>query len=1047
MTLARPKGLAALVLLVFLAALGANAGERVVIRGHVPQIVSQIPPKGRLHGTQRIHLAVGLASRDEQGLENFLKEVYDPASTNYHHYLSQEQFAARFGPAEKDYRALADFASANHLAVTRQYTNRVVLDVEGTASDIETAFQIHLSTYQHPSEPRTFFAPDSEPSVPSEIPVSHIAGLNNYILPHPHHHHRQSLPAGVVAKAGTAPGGQLWGNDFRKAYVPGTKLTGAGQSLGLVEFEGYYPSDIVAYENAIGISSSARPELVVVSLEGGATPADGGDNGEECSIDIEMAVAMAPGLSKIYVFEDGGEYESNSDFDDVFEAMVSRPEILQFSCSWGGDTSADPASELLFKQMAAQGQSFFNASGDAGAFVGPVYFPSDSPSIMQVGGTTLTIGGSPNYAWASEKVWAWDSGPRVSAENATSSSGGISTYYGIPVWQEGISMSANKGSATMRNSPDIAANADNCYIYSDDGQRSGGWGGTSCAAPLWAAYAALMNQLAATNGLSPVGFLNPALYALATNGNYSANFHDVTSGNNTWLDSPNSFDAEAGFDLCTGWGSMKGISLMAALIGVFETNSDTAAGSIEVTIEPVAAVAAGAKWNVDGGSYKKSGAIAADISIGSHTVAFESPSGWRAPDSQTVTVSAGSNSTLSATYEQVGSLKVTLSPGSLTNAGAGWQVDGGSWQQSGAVLGNLLAGSHTVAFGSIAGWTTPQSVTVAIKAGVEAKLAETYVLVGPGTYNGLFAATPPSLLTSGMLQNLVVGKNGIYSGKLLLNGASYALSGGLTSGPATKVIKRPDAAGGPVILSMALNSSVSPPLITGSVSASNGAWSAGLTNEISAAPGASAEFTAAISPGALPGYGCILMTNHLGKITLAGSLADGVAFSQMAPLSESGNVPVCMSLRGGAELLTGWLTIENGAPSGTLAWMRKAAPTGIYPRGFTNSVAVTGSAWLASQAAAGFVTGDILSVSGGTLPAALNFPVSFDKNSLVKSSGAPTSSLTGSLNPKTGLLKVVFGNGVGKSTSSGSAVLLQGSSIGEGFFLGKTNGGSILLQP
>ena len=216
-----------------------------------------------------------------------------------------------------------------------------------------------------------------------------------------------------------------------------------------------------------------------------------------------MAVSMAPGLNAIYVFEDGLTV-TNPHFDDIFESMVAYTNVLQFSCSWGGSTAVDPTSEVLFKQMALQGQSFYDATGDAGAFVGNVQFPSDSPSITQVGGTTMTDGSAPDYPWVSEIVWAWDSGTNVSARRAISSAGGISTYYGLPYWQTNISTAANGGSAGSRNFPDVAANADNCYLFTDAGQEAGGWGGTSFAAPLWAAFTALVNQQAASYGRPPV---------------------------------------------------------------------------------------------------------------------------------------------------------------------------------------------------------------------------------------------------------------------------------------------------------------------------------------------------------------------------------------------------------------------------------------------------------------------------------------------------------------------------------------------------------------
>jgi subtilase family serine protease len=316
------------------------------------------------------------------------------------------------------------------------------------------------------------------------------------------------------------------------------------------------------------MNATNRPQIITVTVDAAATQNDEGDNGEECSGDIEMSVAMAPGLNAIYVFENGESAADNSYFDDILAAMVTYTNILQFSCSWGGSTAQDLTSETLFKQMILQGQSFFDASGDWGAFVGAVQFPSDSPSIMQVGGTTLTDGASPNYPWAGEVVWAPYSGPNVSGYYATSSSGGISTYYAIPAWQTNFNMTTNLGSKTYRNFPDIAANADNDYLYTDDGTNGspqGGWGGTSFAAPLWAALTAMMNQQAAGCGEAPVGFLNPSLYALAQTTNYANCLHDITSGNNTWRGSKTMFYAVPGFDLCCGLGTPTGTNLINAL--------------------------------------------------------------------------------------------------------------------------------------------------------------------------------------------------------------------------------------------------------------------------------------------------------------------------------------------------------------------------------------------------------------------------------------------------------------------------------------------------
>src|SRR5207244_2078297 len=127
-------------------------------------------------------------------------------------------------------------------------------------------------------------------------------------------------------------------------------------------------------------------------------------------------------------------------------------------------------------------------------------------------------------SYSSVTVWNWGRG--------TGSSGGISKTYGIPSWQQGISMASNQGSTTMRNIPDVALTADNIFVISDNGIHSS-VGGTSCAAPLWAAFAALVNQKASSAGLAAVGFLNPALYAIGKGPNFAACFHDVTIGDNT----------------------------------------------------------------------------------------------------------------------------------------------------------------------------------------------------------------------------------------------------------------------------------------------------------------------------------------------------------------------------------------------------------------------------------------------------------------------------------------------------------------------------------
>jgi hypothetical protein len=546
------------------------------LRNDVREVVAGLKPTGRLAGGRRLRLAISLPLRDEAGLTELLRELHDPASPNYRRYLTAGQFAARFGPTQGDYDAMAAFARGRGLTVTRRHSNRLILDVEGAVSDIEKTLHVTMRTYQHPREGRQFFAPDADPTIDNVPgPILHISGLDDYALARPNLHREPGAAlvnaagakagrgnAAGVAATGTGGGEAATGNvkpntgseygayvssDFRAAYVPGTALTGSGQSVALVEYDGYFPFDISLYESFFGVPNVP---LVNVPVDGGVPTV--GDNNDEVALDIEMAMSMAPGLSNIHVYE----APNPSPWVDMLNQIATDDLARQISCSWtGGDP--DPASEQVFQEMAAQGQSFFQACGDSDALMGPVSFPADSPNITIVGATTLSTTGA-GGAYTSETVWNWG--------NGVGGSGGTSAYYTIPPWQQIVSMASNQGSIYFRNVPDVAMVGDNVWVQFDDGIGTA-FGGTSCAAPLWAGFTALANEQAAANGQGAVGFLNPTVYAIGTGTNYTAAFNDVTMGNNFSPASPAMFSAVQGYDLCTGWGSPAGSALINDLAG------------------------------------------------------------------------------------------------------------------------------------------------------------------------------------------------------------------------------------------------------------------------------------------------------------------------------------------------------------------------------------------------------------------------------------------------------------------------------------------------
>ena len=559
------------------------AGSQV-LHGQVPAALARfhLQPTGQLSATRNLQLSIGLPLRNEAALDDLLRQIYDPASPKFHHYLTPEQFAEQFGPSPQDYQAVIDFAQANGLTVTGTHLNRVVLDVSGPVANIERVFRVTLHTYRHPQEARDFYAPDIEPSVDLAVPISGVSGLDNYSLPRPSMK-ASAIDSAMVAtpNSGSGPSGTYMGNDFRAAYAPGVSLNGSGQNVALVQFAGYVSNDIAAYITKAGLTSFPV-HLVNVAVNGGVS-SPGPANGEVC-LDIEMVLAMAPAVSTIYVYE---APNGATPWSTMLSRIANDNLAKQIGCSWSGG-SPDPAVDAIFKQMASQGQSFYCASGDYDAFNGSIPFLLDKTNITLVGGTALTTTG-PGGAYVSESVW----NERIVNPNGGNwgSSGGISLTYGIPSYQQGIDMTANLGSTTKRNVPDVALTGQNVFIVADTNKQENA-AGTSCAAPLWAGFTALVNQQATIAGKPGIGFINPAIYAIGKGTNYAADFHDTTAGDNTWSGSPTKFYAVAGYDLCTGWGTPTGQNLIDALAGPLDPLLITPTSGF------VASGAAGGPFNV-----------------------------------------------------------------------------------------------------------------------------------------------------------------------------------------------------------------------------------------------------------------------------------------------------------------------------------------------------------------------------------------------------------------------------------------------------------------
>ena len=524
-----------------------------VLHNHVRPAITrgEAVPLALVPTNQKLNLAITLPLRNQTELNSFLERLYDPTSAEFHQFLSVDQFTEAYGPSIDDYNAVVSFAKANGFTVTDTPANRLLVDISGSVAAINKAFHVKMTVYQHPTENRTFYSPDREPSLDLSVSVSHIAGLNNFSIPRPQ---LKRAPMGQAIHGnvtGSGPGGAYLGTDMRAAYYGGSALTGSGQAVGLVEFDGYNLSDVTSTFD--GHANSVPINNVLID---GASGGSDGDDGEQV-LDIVQAAAMAPGMSQIRVYIAPGTTSIGVGDTDMFNKMATENITKQISCSWGWNPDDIAQDDPIFQEFAAQGQNLFVASGDAGAYTGSnatdQSYPAESVYVVAVGGTDLTTNGA-GGPWESETAWADSSG------------GPSDNGFAIPSWQSGIANSSNGASSTIRDIPDVAAEGNFDNYLCDDGSCMGDWGGTSFAAPRWAGFLALINQQVVANGGSTLGFVNPAIYAIGKGASYTTDFHDITSGNNN-NGKGKSYNAVTGYDMVTGWGSPNGQNLINTLAG------------------------------------------------------------------------------------------------------------------------------------------------------------------------------------------------------------------------------------------------------------------------------------------------------------------------------------------------------------------------------------------------------------------------------------------------------------------------------------------------
>ncbi len=545
----------------------ADGGATVRLPGHVLSALAGARPIAPAdtkiaEANQPLLLTVILKRSDQPGFDRYLQDVYDSHSPAFHHFLTPEQVSDRFGPSRAAYEAVLSHLRSNGFRLVEGSSNRLTLTMRGTRVQAERAFAMQLKDFDLGG--RRFFANDANPAVPITLApyIEAIAGLSNLSVPRP-----ASIAGAIVelydtatiaelkALAASAPGrgiiirglgwvpesvlawAQAWsaakatisgavvttpgfGNPLvRQGDAPSIAPAGSGQKVGVLGFSSLRMSDVTDWLALVGLPAALVGQVSEVKVAGGAPLTA---EQPEVLLGIETVLSIAPG-AQVIVY-DAPQAGPGAGFQALFNRMISdHVTVISNSFSYCEDqaTFADVHSiDKVLATAAASGISVFNATGDRGSTCedgspDTVAVPADSPNATAVGGSSPTFG--PGFDYGSEK---WLDG---SSQTPPGPQGGfgVSRFFSRPAYQDGFDASA------MRSVPDVVASGDPRHGPGLCEADAGGcptfllYGGTSLSTPQWAAFAAILNQIARHS----LGLLNPSLYPIAG----SKAFHTAAS--------------------------------------------------------------------------------------------------------------------------------------------------------------------------------------------------------------------------------------------------------------------------------------------------------------------------------------------------------------------------------------------------------------------------------------------------------------------------------------------------------------------------------------
>jgi subtilase family serine protease len=607
----------------------ALAAGREVRIGSAPQLPSGTTLVAGTAAVQTMRVTVALAPRNAVALRDYADGVGDPGSADYRHYLTPSEFRARFAPSRTQLIKVEAELRHHGLKPGGVTRNGLAIHVRASSAAIDHAFDIELVRVRLAGG-RDAIYNDQGPAIDADVAplVQAVVGLSSLAeMQRLDVSHATAAAAGKVGGSGVfrtssahvatggpqpclkasevAPGqGAYTADQVATAYgfsgIYATGDQGQGVTIGAYELEPDAPSDVAAYQSCYHTAATVK----YVKVDGGAGTGIGQG---EAALDIEQLIGLAP-RAKILVYQGPNNNSDNPGTGpyDTLAMMIDQDKVQVISNSWGecesleGPTDAQ-AEDTLLQEAAAQGQTFVSAAGDSGSedcWSPPpggntnnsltVDDPASQPFTVAVGGTSMTTIGPP----PSEVVWD-DDNPGVNYSRfgvqQGAGGGGISALWTMPAWQSAaistlgvvnpVSSAAPCAAVAgsyCREVPDVSADADPLTSYLDywngadsNSHAESGWqgtGGTSGAAPVWAALFALADASRGCRGTS-VGFADPTLYSLAGQAQ-STYFNDITTGNNDFTPSGNtsgSFAATAGYDMATGLGTPKATALVPAL--------------------------------------------------------------------------------------------------------------------------------------------------------------------------------------------------------------------------------------------------------------------------------------------------------------------------------------------------------------------------------------------------------------------------------------------------------------------------------------------------